>query len=154
MRIRKALRTVAIPFTLILASCGTSYHSAGLGGGYSEIVTSTDSFLVTFKGNGYTSDEKVLKYALQRASELTLQNGYRYFAVLSSMDQTRFAGHSNTRENVPGSANAHSWLDGSISSSTYSEVIHKPGLTLGIKCFQDKPEDLEVIDAQYYLEKN
>lgn len=147
------MRTIAIPLVLLLGSCATSYHSTGLfGGGYSEILTSANSFLVTFKGNGYTSDEKVLEYTLKRASELTLQNGYRYFAVLSSTDQTRSTGYVNTRKNSSDSSHLYG-LNEPTSSSTYGE-IRRPGLTLGIKCFKDKPADFEVIDAQYYLEKN
>lgn len=159
--IGQMIRIITIPLFLVLTSCVTSYHSAGLTGGYSEIITSTDSFLVTFKGNGFTSNEKVIQYALKRASELAIHNGYRYFVLTSSIDQTRSIGYSNTQGNISGVANGYSYsnssnayLKGSSSSSTYSGVIRKPGVTIGIKCFRDKPKDLDVIDALYYLEKN
>ncbi len=160
MAISRILGLFAIIFSL--GSCSTTYHSAGwLGKGYSEIVTSQDSYLVTFKGNGFTSDEKVMKCALRRAAELTIQNGYKYFAVVSSADRTRSIGYSNTQGNLSGSANtysysnsSHSYLSGSGSSSTYSGVIRKPGISMQIKCFNDKPEYMDVIDAKYYLEMN
>lgn len=161
MKITKILKVLIIPLILILTSCVTMYHSAGLTGGYSEIITSTDSFLVTFKGNRFTSHEKVIQYALKRASELTIQNGYRYFILTSSIDQTRSIGYLNTHGNIQGSTTRYSYsnfynsyLNGSGSTTTYSGVIHKPGITIGIKCFNEKPEGLDVIDAQYYLEKN
>ncbi|HSX11744.1 MAG TPA: hypothetical protein VLF94_08525 [Chlamydiales bacterium] len=155
-------RWIATLLPLLLVSCSTSYQSAGFfGGGYSEIITANDSFLVTFKGNGYTSQEKVIKYALMRASELTLQNGYKYFAVVSSMDQTRVTEYSNTSKNVSGSASTYessrsssSYLNGYGSSSTYSGTIQRPGLTLKIKCYHTEPSDTEVINAEYYLAKN
>jgi hypothetical protein len=147
---------------LSLASCSTSYQAAGFGGGYSEIITSSDSYFVTFRGNSYTTDETVMKYALMRASELALENGYRYFTVLSSTDQTRSVNYVNTQENTSSAATTSSYsksskkssVQESSSFSTYSGVIRKPGLTLQVKCFREKPEILDVIDAEYYLVKN
>ncbi len=145
----------------LLASCATGYHANGFGGGYSEIITGSDSFIVTFRGNGYTSSEKVMKYSLRRAAELTIENGYTYFAVLSSADRTRSSFYSNTQGNANGAINTYKYsnstnshLNASGSSSTYSGVISKPGLTIEIKCFKKKPSGLEVIDAEYYLANN
>lgn len=60
-------------------------------------------------------------------------------------------GTENTYSN---SNSCNTYLNGSSSSSTYSGEICKPGITIGIKCFRVQPKDLNVIDAQYYLEKN
>jgi len=64
----------------MLSGCATSYKALGFNGGYSKIKTTPDSFIVIFKGNEFTSQEKVMQYALKRASELAIQNGYSYFS--------------------------------------------------------------------------
>lgn len=148
-------------FCLTLASCSTGYQVAGFNGGYSEIITSSDSYLVTFRGNGCTTDETVMKYALMRASELAIQHGYRYFTVLSSTDQSRMINYVDTYENTSAAAKSSSRTSSSkadvqesSSTSTYSGVIRKPGLTLKVKCFKEKPHLLDAIDAEYYLDQN
>jgi hypothetical protein len=50
-------------------------------GGYSEIRFEADRYRVTFAGNTMTSRETVEGYLLFRAAELTLQNGFDWFAI-------------------------------------------------------------------------
>jgi hypothetical protein len=148
---------------LLLSGCATTYHSQRFltAGGYSEITTAPDAFMVTFKGNQYTSSEKVMQYALTRASELTLRNGYKYFLVVSSKDRTRGYNYTNTQNDVSELADTYQYRNSSNtginvreSSSTYSGTITKPGLSINIKCFNDKPPHVEVIDAEYFLTNN
>lgn len=146
----------------LVTGCATRYHEMDwAGGGYSEIKAAEDSFIVTFRGNGYTSEEKVLKYALRRAAELTVKNGYKYFSVDSSIDQTRSYGYSTTSENVNGSAQSYSYLNSSntsvnasSSASTYSGIVRQPGLSIAVKCYKKKPKSPEVIEAEFYLANN
>ncbi len=60
---RKILFVGGFVTSVFLMGCSTHYQSAGLTGGYSETTTAPDSFIVTFSGNGYTSSEKVVRYA-------------------------------------------------------------------------------------------
>lgn len=153
---------LALPALLFLASCATGYHSQGfLGGGYSEIITHPDSFIVSFKGNEYTTQGKALQYAMLRASELTLANGYKYFAILSSMDQSSSYNYSSTQTGASESAStfvsskhANTNVKESGSSTTYSGVIVKPGTSIKIKCYMEKPQTEEVIDALFYWNSN
>ncbi|MGL5264341.1 MAG: CC0125/CC1285 family lipoprotein [Candidatus Rhabdochlamydia sp.] len=145
---------------LLLSGCATSYKALGFNGGYSEIRKTPDSFMVTFTGNGYTSQEKVMQYALRRASELTLQNGYKYFSVISSTDQTKSHNYSTTNRNTSGSLHTQNYLNsnnailnGYDSSSTYSGTITAPKLLLEIQCFNEKISP-NVIDAAYFLQNN
>jgi hypothetical protein len=151
---------ILIPLAAIAAGCATGYCARGWCGGYSEIRTNPDTFLVTYNGNAYTHSDDAMRYVLLRASELTLQNGYSYFTVLSTEDQTSSYHYSNTYENASGSADSHhcshgthSRADESASSSTYSGKVVKPGTTIRIKCFNEKPEE-EAIDARFYWENN
>ena len=55
----------------------------GATGGFSELQLSSDVYRVAFRGNGYTSPDRVIDFALLRAAELTLQQGARYFVVVN-----------------------------------------------------------------------
>lgn len=152
----------SVIFGVFLTGCSTGYHSSGwFTGGYSDFKTTSDTFVVTFKGNGYTSSDKVYQYALKRASEITIKNGYKYFSVISTADQTRSYAYTDTFSHVNGSASAYKYsnfsnaqISGYGSSSTYSGQVIKPGLSIAIKCFKRKPWLDDVIDAEYFLDNN
>lgn len=67
----------------MLMSCATPYQKKGLRGGYSDRRLSSDTYIVTFTGNGYTPGSVVELYLYKRASEIAQENGYPYFVVLS-----------------------------------------------------------------------
>ncbi len=47
---------------------------------------------VSFSGNGLTSPEIAYDYALLRASDLTMANGYAYFAIVKEEEmRTKFS---------------------------------------------------------------
>ncbi|NGX51167.1 MAG: hypothetical protein K1060chlam2_01027 [Chlamydiae bacterium] len=147
---------------LVLAGCSTQYGSEGfIGGGFSETLMAADTYIVTFKGNGFTSYEKAIKYALRRASELTLENGYKYFSINSSMDHSKQVAYSNASANSSGQIDVYRCYNsvlgqykGSGSRSSYSGIITKPRVSIGIKCYREKPKDIEVIDARFFLASN
>ena len=51
-------------------------------GGFSEVRLENNRFRVNFQGNTLTSRETVEGYLLYRAAELTVQNGYDWFAIV------------------------------------------------------------------------
>jgi hypothetical protein len=66
-----------------LIGCATTYQKEGVfANGYSDFKATQDTFVVTFRANENTPQEDVFKYALHRAAEVTLKNGYRYFSVI------------------------------------------------------------------------
>lgn len=69
---------------LLLSACQTAYRSNGLTGGHSSTQLDEDKFLVYFRGNGFTSSEKVTDLALLRCAEIAKKNGYKYFEILDS----------------------------------------------------------------------
>jgi hypothetical protein len=84
MQIIKFLALVA------LTSCATIYQKEGIfTNGYSDLRSGQDTFVITFRANEHTPAAKVKKYALKRAAELTLKNGYRYFVVLDETGKAR-----------------------------------------------------------------
>lgn len=77
-----ALRRASIVLAVAwLAGCATPYGPAGLTGGFREQRLGSNSYKVAFNGNGYTSEDMVVKFWLNRCAELTVRNGYRYFAL-------------------------------------------------------------------------
>jgi hypothetical protein len=50
--------------------------------GFTDQRIEADRFIVTFAGNSVTSRERVEKYLLFRAAELSLQNGFDHFSIV------------------------------------------------------------------------
>jgi len=66
---KKLIAIVILAF--ILQGCATSYQKTSFTGGYSETQLDENVFNVSFKGNGYTSRERVADFTLLRSAELT-----------------------------------------------------------------------------------
>jgi len=124
---------ILITVVSILGGCATGYHARNSDGGYSEVRTNPDSFIVSFNGNGCTKSEECVKYVLLRASELTIKNGFKYFVILSQSDDSYTEYYS---------------------SSTYFSSAIKPGKSVRIKCFTKDPKRDDAIDARYYWNQN
>jgi hypothetical protein len=83
----KSLRTllvISIAFTL--SACATKYVRVSDSifsdqTGYSEVPVDTNAWEVMFAGNSATDPDLVDRYALYRAAELTINDGYDYFIV-------------------------------------------------------------------------
>ena len=66
-----------------LVNCSTPYQPKGMLGGYTEEKIMTNMYKVEFKGNQHTKPELTQKYLLYRCAELTQENGFKYFAIVS-----------------------------------------------------------------------
>lgn len=66
----------------LLGGCVTAYQPDGISGGYSDKVLAGNTVQVTFRGNRLTTPETVHAFLLRRCAEVTLQDGYHYFAVV------------------------------------------------------------------------
>lgn len=158
----KKIFIISSVIILFCAGCATTYHERGFwGDGYSEVRTSPDSFIVTFKGNASTNHDEVTKYTLLRASELTLLNGYKYFVILSSQDRTSSYDYVQTETNISNEKNLkhqHKGLSESCAANASTKItsgtVVKPGRSVQIKCFEEKPLSDEPIDAVFYWNAN
>jgi hypothetical protein len=85
---RSAGIAAAIVLAAGLAACATptpyqpNVHGQATSGGYSEIRIEPNRYRVNFAGNSLTSRETVEGYLLFRAAELTVQQGYDWFAIV------------------------------------------------------------------------
>jgi hypothetical protein len=106
---------------LFAAGCSTSYHQLSMSGGYTETELADDQFRVVFRGSGYSRYEQANDFAMLRACELTLERGFKYFELTEE---------SLRHHSVPGALG-----------------IDEPYKRLEIRCFKEKPEGVEVLDA-------
>ena len=83
----KIIATLSI--VLLLGGCATTYQPQGLSGGFSETQIDTNVFTVTFKGNGYTGQDKANDFTLLRSAELTLEHGFKYFVVVDALQYSK-----------------------------------------------------------------
>lgn len=81
---------VSLMAAIVLAGCATEYGTQDLTGGYTEHQTAPDRWQLGFAGNGYTTQETVQTFWLYRAAELTLQQGYDGFEILSNITLLSF----------------------------------------------------------------
>lgn len=81
------LSLAAAVFALGLGACssGPTPYQRGDGWerGYADTRIETNRYRISFKGNSLTSKETVENYLLFRAAELTVQNGYDTFTIVS-----------------------------------------------------------------------
>lgn len=140
--------------TLLIAGCATPYQPSGLTGGYKETLLAPDIVRITVEGNGYTSRDRVQDFALLRASEMALQSGYPYFAVInerndSSTGSFTTAGSSYTSGSVYGVGNSAYYSGTTTYMPGQTMTFQFPETGLLVKFLKRKPNDALVFDANF-----
>ena len=80
-------------------------------GGYEDSKLQEDSYNVTFSANGFTSPTTAKNYLMYRCAEITVQNGYDFFVVVT--------GDSIVNYSVMGQGSGAS----TVAKPTYSSTI-------------------------------
>jgi hypothetical protein len=70
---------------LVLSACASPYSDEGITGGYSAQQLEPGVWRVGFSGNGFTSRETVQSFWLYRCAELTLEQGYEGFEIVTDL---------------------------------------------------------------------
>ena len=76
---------IALP----LIACATQYQPRGFTGGYSQVQIDATTYKVSFRGNAYTSRDRVESYLMYRLAELTAETGYDYFVIVGGRTDAR-----------------------------------------------------------------
>lgn len=84
----KARVFLAVAFAGALAACASTYAPSSIVGGFSDAKMGSDQWIVSYGGNGYTTEETVQTYWLYHCAELALANGYDGFEILSGVKLT------------------------------------------------------------------
>jgi hypothetical protein len=81
---RQIVAWLAVLVVLALGACAAPYQKSSLGGGYSEKELEPGWWRVRYWA-GWADRETVQTYWLERAAELTIEQGYQGFEVLQTM---------------------------------------------------------------------
>ena len=138
---------------VFLVSCSTAYQSVGFTGGYSGTQLDENVFQVSFRGNGYTRQERANDLALLRSAEVALENGFPFFAII---DGQRYAEHATWTAPSSSTTNFNATTYGNLSSGMYTGntygtatttnyggqtfVVRRPTASNTILCFKERPE--------------
>lgn len=149
---KKVILLVGV-LVVFLIGCATPYQSSGFRGGFDETRLDDNSFMVDFRGNGFTSKERAYDFTLLRSAELTLEHGYKYFIIVSGNEYsseytTQSYSTTDTKVNVYGNtANAKS-----TTKNYGGYTISKPSAKNIIVCFEEKPTgQILVYNAKYVM---
>ncbi|GAB1535804.1 hypothetical protein ADMFC3_14350 [Geovibrio sp. ADMFC3] len=138
---------LCILFATLILGCSTKYQPHGLSGGYSDTRLASNIFNVSFAGNGYTSRERSSDFALLRAAELTMENGFAYFLILDTENYTNTYTTGKTYQTA-GTYNSYSF--NATTRQTGGVTFNKPRSKFQIICFKEKPNANGIAyEAQY-----
>ncbi len=123
--------------------------SSGRGGGYSDTKIQDGIYSIQFTGNSDSDVQRVTDLAFLRSAEVALQNGYKYFTIISEKP-----GDKQIVRSVPDSmpvscVGRHCFPENYYSSwQTYTYPI--PATYFMIQCHREKPEGASglVFDAE------
>jgi hypothetical protein len=101
------MRRVAIVVgALVVSGCATPYQPSGMRGGYEDYRVGAGAIMVTFDGNGYTSESAVVRMWHRRAAEVC--GGPEQYVVLDSEKSSSVSeGVSTSTTNVTFDGNNH-----------------------------------------------
>ncbi len=148
-------RLTLFALTILVVGCATPYQHTGFTGGFSETQLQENVFTVYFRGNAYTSRERCSDFALLRCAELTLDKGFKYFAVADSAQDAKTmlyntGGTSHTSGTVSTFGNTSYGSFNTYSSGSTTIPIIKPRSSYTIFCFSEKPEaNVLIFDATF-----
>lgn len=119
---------------LMLSGCATGYHPESYTGGYSSEQISKDTYIVTFRGNGYTAASTVRSYTIKRAKELCYEEGYDGgFELVSMSSDTK---SSRLPDNIQCNHNGYNTTCINYGGGTVSKASSE----MVIKCLEPNPE--------------
>jgi hypothetical protein len=138
----------------VLSGCATSYQQKGFSGGYSKTQLAPDVFRVNFQGNGYTSAERAQDFVLLRAAELSLERGFRSFALLDEGSSSKLGtfttpGSAHTTGSAYGSGNSATSSGSTTYTPGHTFLISKPHTGVLVRGFTNKPDDIYTFDTEF-----
>jgi len=132
--------------SLLLSSCATPYKPLDHRYGYSEKQVAIDVYEVSFLGNGSTSHDRALDFAVLRAAEIALSCQAKSFTLLdvanlSSVRPYQTAPHFYwTTYPNPGAMGQTTFSAlGHLMEPAEERVYYRPGVKLKVKLLPDLP---------------
>jgi len=112
---------------------------------------------VTFNGNGHTSRERAEDFALLRAADLALDNGFTHFIVVddeqsTSVDVIETDGESTTTGTADVQGGKIHYREQTSYTPGSTVLVRKPKVTIYVKCFAQQPDRRGALDARFLSE--
>lgn len=126
------VRLIAVAVVAIVG-CATPYQRQGFTGGFDEYPLAADTYTITFKGNAYTSADRVQMYLHFRCAELTLETGYNSFVVVEKENQDRTGQFKTQGQSTTTTTGTASVYGNTAYGSSQSHTTHTPGQTFNYK---------------------
>lgn len=141
------MRKAVAVLVLALSACATPYGKYGLLGGYTDSRIDSNTFSISVDNNAYTNQQTTSMHALYRAAELTVENGFDYFVIVSSVSNP-----TSMAMTMPSTSTSQTSINTYGSTGTATTTTHYapttvvplvfPNSTLVIKSFKGaKPAD-------------
>lgn len=146
----KMIQVMAVLLCLLLIGCATNYSQKSFWrGGYSDMKIQDDIFSIVFSGNAYISTERSGAFALLRCAEVTLENGYNYFTLLSGGTRAKQGAYTTpVQSHTTGYFTGNMYSGQTSYSGGQTIFFEKPESSCLIQCFKEKPEGIMVLDAK------
>lgn len=115
--------------------------------GYTDRHIFDNKYEITFRGGTSTDMAQVWEWAYRRAAEVTIDNGYTYFAVTSE-EETYESANTVLGDEWDETIRRSS---GGYVKGSYVIGDSFPMVKLSIKCYKEEPKNAEVNNAVDYL---
>jgi hypothetical protein len=132
--------------SLLFSSCATPYRPLNDRYGYSEKQVAIDVYEVSFLGNGSTSHERVLDFAMLRAAEIALSCQAKSFTLLDVANLSSVRPYQTvprfywTTYPNPGAMGQTTFPTlGPLMEPAEERVYYRPGVKLKVKLLLDPP---------------
>ena len=142
---KKILLVLAIG--VFIGGCATSYQKSGFSGGFSETQLSENVWKVHFRGNAKTTMERATDFCLLRSAELTLENGYKYFATVDENSSTKSSTFSTPQQAYTNPYGYTTFTGGQVFTA------HKPRTQNTIFMLKEKTDKMGMVyEAQFIVQ--
>jgi hypothetical protein len=132
-------KLLALTLIAIISGCATPYDTKKSGWtgnmGFSETQLGQDIWQIDFTGNTWTDRDTTKKYALRKAAEIALREGYPYFKSAESQTSSDTTGSSHS--NI-------------FAGQTYNDS--KTSTNMTVQLLKNKTEQTGIVyDAKFLL---
>ena len=143
---------------LYISGCVTpyEYHNVWTGGGFDELQLSENSWKVSFKGNEFDDKDRIYDLCLLRCAELTINNGYKYFSVVTRENTSEVGSYTTPTYTTPTYTTQVGSGLGAFQSTTGGQTYggqnittSSPRSSIEIVCYASKPANVHSYSAVY-----
>lgn len=115
-----------------LTACATPYGGMGPMGGVKARRLDDTTILVSGRGNGFTSQERLQTYLLRKAAEETIAAGYDLFLITGGRDTTRQAMINTPGQSYSSTSGNAQLVGNQVFGSAQTTTTYVPGQSFAV----------------------